>query len=194
MNFAVTAKIDPDSERKLRAALDQFPIAVQDAIVRKAMRPFLSKELKSIRAINGNKLPAKDAKAKVKIMPGGVVWGAVAYKTGSGRKPPDKGGRGLRAVYDSWGTGWRSHFTELGTHAWSSALAVPPSAGRYGKGWKRKLYHRGRGTFIRGTHASEVTARMFQSQFRPMVISAVNSAIESRRAPGSRLRTVDEFS
>ena len=194
MNFAVTTKIDPGSERRLRAALDQFPISVQDAIVRKAMRPFLAKELKIIRSLNGDRLPSKDAKAKVKVMRGGVVWGAAAYKTGTGRKPPESGGRALRDVYDSWGTGWRSHFTELGTHAWSSTLRIPPAAGRFGRGWKRKLYHRGRGTLIRGTHASEIAARMMAPEFRPMVIKAVNEAIESRRAPGSRLKTVDEFS
>lgn len=192
MNFAVTAKIDSDNERRLRQALEQFPLAVQDAIVREGMRPFLKKELAMIRALNGNKLPPKQARAKVKAFTGGVLWGSVAYKTA---KPSDStkelSGRARRAAYDADGVGWRSHFTELGTHTWSKSLARPPRA--RGKGWKRGLYHRGRGKFIRGTLASEVTARAMTPVFFKSMADAVRSAVLSRSTKTNPLRMVEDF-
>jgi len=193
MNFAVTTKIDQDNERRLRAALEQFPLAVQDAIVREGMRPFLRKELAMIRALNAGKLPPKQARAKVKAFKGGVLWGSVAYKTA---KPSDQtkelAGRAKRAAYDADGVGWRSHFTELGTHAWSSTLARPPRA--RGKGWKRGLYHRGRGKFIRGTLASEVTARAMTPLFFKSMSDAVRSAVLSRNSRTNPLKLVEEIS
>jgi hypothetical protein len=193
MNFAVTTRPDADSERRLRAALNQFPVAVQDAIVRKAMRPFLQKELKLIRAANAGKLPPNQARAKIKIMRSGIAWGAAAYKIARKVDAGELAGRAKRAYYDSAGVGWRSHFTELGTHAWSSSLAIPPSARARGKGWKRGLKHRNRGTFIRGTHASEITARMMAPQFMPMVVKSVNEAILRRKGPRSSLLMVGDF-
>lgn len=191
MNLSAT--VDPKTARQLRLALDQFPLAAQDAIVRKAIRPFLAKEMKLIRSLNGDRLPKKDLKGKVKIFRSGVAWGATAYKVGRPVKG-QVGGRALRAQYDAAGTGWRSHFAELGTHAWSTSLRTPPSA--RGIGWKRRLYHRGRGTFIRGTHASELAHRAMASQFQPMMVNALNMLIESkRRLLGQRinLKRVEEF-
>lgn len=196
MNFAVTATVDPKTAAQLRKALDQFPLAAQDAIIRKAIKPFLKKEMALIRAANADKLPAKDLKAKVKVFKSGVCWGATAYKTkrvktGTG----EIGGRRLRAVYDSAGTGWRSHFTELGTHAWSTSLRTPPSA--RGLGWKRGLYHRGRGKYLRGTHASELAHRAMTGQFQNMLVLALNLAIESRNYSVGKLKPrflrVEEF-
>ena len=193
MSFAVTTKIDTDSARRLRIALEQFPLAVQDSIVREGMRPFLGKELSMIRALNAGKLPPNQAKSKVKAFKGGVLWGSVAYKTA---KPSDStkelAGRAKRAAYDSDGVGWRSHFTELGTHAWSSTLRRPPLA--RGKGWKRGLYHRGRGKFIRGTFASEITARAMTPVFFKSMSDAVRHAVLSRSTKTNPLRMVEEIS
>lgn len=177
MNFAVTATVDPKTAAQLRKALDQFPLAAQDAIIRKAMRPFLNKEMQLIRSANGNRLPKKDLKAKVKVFRSGVCWGATAYKTGK-VNIGQAVGRAKRAAYDAAGTGWRSHFAELGTHTWSSTLRTPPSA--RGLGWKRGLYHRGRGKFIRGTHASELAHRAMSGQFQKMLVDALNLAIDKR--------------
>lgn len=196
MNFATTATVDRKTAEQLRKALDQFPLAAQDAIIRKAIKPFLNKEMALIRAANANKLPAKDLKAKVKVFKSGVCWGATAYKTkrvktGTG----EIGGRRLRAVYDSVGTGWRSHFTELGTHAWSTSLRTPPGA--RGLGWKRGLYHRGRGTFLRGTHASELAHRAMTGQFQTMLVQALDLAIDKRNygvgRAAPRFKAVQEF-
>lgn len=194
MSYAVTATVDPKTAAQLRKALDQFPLATQDAIVRKALRPFLTKEMKLIRAANGDKLPKKDLKAKVKVFKSGVCWGSTAYKTGRVDTRAATG-RARRAAYDAAGTGWRSHFTELGTHAWSTSLRTPPTA--RGLGWKRGLYHRGRGTYLRGTHASEIAHRAMRGQFQTMLVDALNLAIESRNYSVGRIRPrfgkVEEF-
>jgi len=194
-DFSVTASIDSESERRIRLALDQFPIAVQDAMVRRAIRKFLGMEMKQIRALNAKTLPPKHLKGKVKLFASGIAWGASAYKTGRTTEASKrgKGGRALRRVYDADGVGWRSHFTELGTHTWSSSLRRPPRA--VGRGWKRGLYHRGRGNYIRGTHASENVHRAMSPMFSKIVADELRDVITDRRgsAPASALRTVEEF-
>lgn len=194
MNFATTATVDRKTAEQLRKALDQFPLAVQDATVRKALRPFLTKEMGLIRAANGNRLPKKDLKSKIKVFRSGVCWGSTAYRTGRANVS-GIGGRAKRSAYDAAGTGWRSHFAELGTHAWSTSLRSRPSA--RGLGWKRGLYHRGRGTYLRGTHASELAHRAMTGQFQTMLVEALNIAIDKRNyAVGSipkRFMKVEEF-
>jgi hypothetical protein len=196
MDFATTASVDQRTANQIKLALDQFPLAVQDSVVRSAMRPFLRKEMQLIRAANGAKLPKKDLKAKIKVFNSGVCWGATAYRTGKAKTGTGEiGGRNLRAAYDAAGTGWRSHFTELGTHTWSSTLRTPPSA--RGLGWKRGLYHRGRGKYLRGTHASELTHRAMSSQFQTMLVNALNLAIDKRNYSMGRVqrfKKVEEFS
>ena len=194
MNFATTATVDRKTAEQLRKALDQFPLAVQDSVVRKALRPFLQKEMSLIRAANGNRLPKKDLKSKIKVFRSGVCWGSTAYRTGK-VNIGDKGGRAKRKAYDAAGTGWRSHFAELGTHAWSTSLRTPPGA--RGLGWKRGLYHRGRGTFLRGTHASELAHRAMTGQFQTMLVQALNLAIDKRNygvgRAAPRFKAVQEF-
>lgn len=194
MNFATTATVDRKTAEQLRKALDQFPLAVQDSVVRKALRPFLQKEMSLIRAANGNRLPKKDLKSKIKVFRSGVCWGSTAYRTGK-VNVGDKGGRAKRKAYDAAGTGWRSHFAELGTHAWSTLLRTPPGA--RGLGWKRGLYHRGRGTYLRGTHASELAHRAMTGQFQTMLVQAMDLAIDKRNygvgRAAPRFKAVQEF-
>ena len=187
-----TARPDPKSAEAVRKALEQFPIAVQDKLVRKAMRPFMAAEMKQIRALNASRLPPKDLKAKIRIYKG-IAWGAVAYRVGKA-KTDGKGGRALRASYDSAGTGWRSHFAELGTHAWSTSLRRPPRA--RGLGWKRGLYHRGRGIYLRGTHASELVHAAMAPTFARLLAQELSLLIESKRrlVGNTTLKTVEEFS
>ena len=193
MNFATTATVDRKTAEQLRKALDQFPLAVQDATVRKALRPFLTKEMGLIRAANGNRLPKKDLKSKIKVFRSGVCWGSTAYRTGRANVS-GIGGRAKRSAYDAAGTGWRSHFAELGTHTWSTSLRTPPSA--RGRGWKRGLYHRGRGQYLRGTHASELVHRAMAPMFANMVAIELRLLIEGKRQllGNKTLRTVEEFS
>lgn len=194
MNFATTATVDRKTAEQLRKALDQFPLAVQDSVVRKALRPFLQKEMSLIRAANGDRLPKKDLKSKIKVFRSGVCWGSTAYKTGRANVN-GIGGRAKRKAYDAAGTGWRSHFAELGTHVWSTSLRTPPSA--RGLGWKRGLYHRGRGTYLRGTHASELAHRSMTGQFQTMLVQAIDLAIQGRNysvgRAAPRFKTVQEF-
>ena len=189
---STTARPDPRSAEAVRKALEQFPIAVQDKLVRSAMRPFMNAEMRKIRALNATRLPTKDLKGKIRIYKG-IAWGAVAYKVGRANTG-GTGGRARRAAYDAAGTGWRSHFAELGTHAWSATLRRPPTA--RGLGWKRGLYHRGRGKYIRGTHASQLVHAAMAPQFSKLLADQLSLLIQSKRTlVGNRtLRTVEEFS
>lgn len=194
MNFAVTATVDQKTQAQLKAALEQFPLAVQDRIVRNAIRPFLNKEMQQIRALNATKLNPRHLKGKVKIFRSGVAWGSTAYRTGK-VSTGQATGRARRELYDLEGVGWRSHFTELGTHTWSSALRRPPRA--RGLGWKRGLYHRNRGNYLRGTHASEIVHRAMAPLFAGMLRDALNLAIQKRNAgvggAAPAMRMVQEF-
>jgi len=191
MSSGFSATVRPENTRAVVKALEQFPLAIQDRIVKDAIRPFLKKELSAIRARNADKLPPRDARAKMKNFKG-TAWGSVAYRTGKA-DTKGLGGRKLRASYDAAGTGWRSHFTELGTHSWSKSLRRPPLA--RGKGWKRGLYHRGRGQYLRGTHASELTHAALGPLFRGYVANAINVAVDARNESirTTRLRRVEEF-
>lgn len=155
--------VNPVSLADVKAKLNYFTIAVQDKIVRKAARRFARDEIAAIAPKNGQTLPPYDLKHKVKIFRSGVVWIAVGYRTGRGNFPGEVGGRARRKLYDAEGTGWRSHFTELGFHAWPRGAVFGRSEEQrasLGKGWKRGLRHRGRGIYKRGTRASELTHYM----------------------------------
>jgi len=186
--------LDPTVQRKFQKALDQLPLEVQDRVVKRAMRPFLNEEMKLIRARNGNRLPGRDLKAKIKTFRSGVTWAAIGYKTPIRSSKRDKGttrGRAQRAVYDMDGTGWRSHFAELGFHTWSKSLPRPRD--RHFLGWKRGLTHRGRGNWVRGTYASILAHRAMAPQFRKRLLDGLNIVLRARKFENPTIRTVEEI-
>lgn len=191
-DFNVTASVDRNSERAILKALEQFQLATQDAIVRKGVRKFLTTEKRQIAARNvAAGLPANDVKAKVKLWRSGIAWGAVGYKTSKPKGALPKG-RALRKVYDADGTGWRSHFTELGFHTWAKGMTKPSY--RSGRGWKRGIRHRGRGNYIKGTHASQIVHAAMAPMFRESIISAINDAARSStNTTGTAMRGVEAF-
>lgn len=186
--------MDPTVLRKFTQALDQFPVEVQDRVVKRAMRPFLNEEMRLIRAYNGNRLPRKDLKAKIKQFKSGVTWAAIGYRSPIRSSKRDKGtsrGRARRAAYDLEGTGWRSHFAELGFHTWSKSLPRPRD--RHFLGWKRGLLHRGRGHWVRGTYASILAHRAMAPQFRKRLQDALNAVIAANKADNPSMRLVEEI-
>jgi hypothetical protein len=150
---SVTATISPASLERVKNALDEFTIKTQDGIVRTALRNYSKQVARLTRAMtpSASGVSDKSLSYKAKMHSSGVGWSAVGFKT-SGRPVPKgtKSGRGLRKVYDSYGSGWRSHFTELGFHAYPIGRPSPWG----GRGWKRGQYHRGQGQFHIGTFAS----------------------------------------
>lgn len=194
MNSAeLKATVDPESTRRIKSALEQFPLAVQDRLISIAFKKFFKQEKRLIAPMNN--LPAKDLRAKCKIYGNSTVWGAVSYRTSRVKDSPMKpSGRALRQAYDANGTGWRSHFEEVGTHTWSSTLRIPPMSKQLGRGWKRGLYHRGRGKYLRGTNASVFAHRIMAPQFRTFVIEAIDDAVKTANLERrQRLRKVAEY-
>lgn len=149
----ITIRPDPKSLDEIRKALDAFEIKTQDAIARKALRNYSKSVARLARSLtpSASGVSDKSLAYKVKMNPSGVAWSAVGYKT-TGRPIPKqgKGGRALRKVYDSYGSGWRSHFTELGFHSYPVGRQSPYG----GLGWKRGQYHRGTGRYRIGTFAT----------------------------------------
>lgn len=165
-------------------ALGVYQVAVQDAIIRKALRRLQNDIIESSRAATPSETGAsrKSLARKVKVF-GTTIWAAIGYKVGFGDFQGT--GRARRRSYDQLGAGWRTHFTELGYHSWpkgrSSSTAVAeaeadrkarklrgePSFGARGRGWKRGLRHRGAGTYHRGTKATLVAAARHNPSLLP---------------------------
>jgi hypothetical protein len=189
MSFTVTATVDPKSLEEIRNALDQFEVAVQDRITKSALRQFAKLEMTGISQGNGQWLNPKHMAYRVKFWPKGIVWLGVGYRYrpgsfGSG----EGGGRRRRAAYDAEGEGWRSHFAELGFHTWSTSLRRPPSAKQLGKGWKKGLYHRGRGYFKRGTKASEITHQAMSPRLIPFLQREIEFVMSQKIKGNKRAR------
>lgn len=178
MTSPLTARLNASDAAALRRELEKFPLAVQDQVARKALTAYN----REVVAATKGRTPVRTGKlrrsvtGKVKRYRG-VVWGAVAHKTSF---PRDKaalavGGKARRAVYDM-GAGWRSHFTDLGWHSW------PKSDLRRGKGkgWKKGLHHRGRGTYHRGVHALETAALATSPRLLPKLREVLRSEILKR--------------
>lgn len=200
MSNALSFNVRPGDLAKIKTELNKFTIAAQDAIVRKAARRFADDEISRLAPKNLATLPPRDAKKKIKIFKSGVVWIAVGYKTGRGNFD-DVAGRARRKAYDLEGTGWRSHFTELGFHTWAKGMYherldpsfVPVSRQQRtawrkglirgkGKAWKRGLKHRGRGVYHRGTRASELTHYMMAPKILQYINEVLRVEIERRTA------------
>lgn len=154
LNAALTAKIADKEMTQLRIALNDFPLKVQDGIVKRALREFARYEMSNIAPLN-NQLNPKHLAYRIKFWPQGIAWCGVGW-----RDPPGwfsgnlytASGRARRKQYDEHGEGWRSHFAELGFHTWSSMF--PRIPGQHGRGWKKGRRHRGTGVWHRGVGAS----------------------------------------
>lgn len=187
MSFTATATVDPKSLQEVRNALDQFEVAVQDRITKSALRRFAKLEMTGISQANGKYLNPKHMAFRVKFWPKGIAWLGVGYRYRPGSFGTGEiGGRKLRDAYDAEGEGWRSHFAELGFHTWSTSLRRPPSAKQLGKGWKKRLYHRGRGAFKRGTKASEITHQALSPRLLPYLKAEIEFVLAQLKPDGKR--------
>jgi hypothetical protein len=171
---SVTTKLDGASAAEVKRLLEQFPLAVQDRVMRRALWNYnrmIAKTVKAQRPSRTGKL-RRATSVKMKNYKG-VMWGAVAGRTGLPKDrviPPS--GKARRAIYDM-NAGWREHFTELGWHSWPSG---DPRRGK-GKGWKKGLFHRGRGTYHRGSLALLTAAQVFQPRLRSFLVESLTEAV-----------------
>ena len=171
----VSAKLDNASMIEIRKALEEFPLAVQDRVMRRALWNYNSKIAKAVKALRPSRTGRLRYATSVKMKNyKGVCWGSVAGRTGLPKDqviPPS--GKARRAIYDM-NAGWREHFLELGWHSWPKGLRLPGAAG---KGWKRGKYHRGRGQYHRGSLALLTMAQVFQPRLMSDLVSSLKEAI-----------------
>lgn len=182
--------IDPRDLGDIKKALNYFTIAVQDRISKKALRRFADDEISKIRSINSGVLTPSQLTKKIRAFRSGVMWLGVGYYMAPGSVPESAGeGRDRRRYYDSMGVGWRSHFQELGFHSWAKGMPHPGKGlgvSPKGMGWKRKLRHRNRGVYHRGSRASEFV----HQAMGPKVLSylwteikyEIDKAVQGKRA------------
>lgn len=149
--------LDKKSLEEVTAALREFSAELQDRITKSALRSFAKLQMAGIGQGNARWLNPKHLAYRVKFWPSGIAWLGVGYHQPPGFVNFGPAGRARRTAYDAAGVGWRSHFAELGFHTWGGGLQRPP--GRKGFGWKKGLYHRGRGVAHRGTLSSVITAQ-----------------------------------
>ena len=159
--------LDKKSLEEVTAALREFSAELQDRIAKGALRQFAKFQMAGIRAGNAGNLNPKHLAYRVKMWPSGIAWLGVGYRQPPGFLNVAGTGSARRVAYDAMGVGWRSHFTELGYHTWGGGLQRPP--GRKGKGWKKGLYHRGRGVAHRGTLSSVITAQATSPMLLPFL-------------------------
>ena len=182
---ALTIRVNPDDERKVRMALEQFSIVVQDRIVKNALRQFARHEAKLIAATQTQYLNPKHMAYRAKLWPSGIAWCGVGYRLPPGTAGADQyTGRAKRAFYDSQGVGWRSHFTELGFHTYPTGGRTRDTGGR---GWKRGLRHRGMGGYVRGTGASRRMHQAFGPRVREFLAREI-SFVREQMIKGKRAR------
>lgn len=186
-----SAKPDLSSLAEVKAALDQYAIDVQDRITRRALREFAKDECARIKAARGAVYLAssKHLGFRIKFWPSGVVWLGVGdriipgFSSANSAANAGIGGRARRKIYDEEGLGWRSHFGELGFHTWPKGR---PHDG-IGKGWKRRLRHRGVGQYHRGTRASEITHQTFGPAVLEYLVRELQF-MEAKKTKGKRAR------
>lgn len=175
----VSAKLDNASMLQVRHALEQFPLAVQDRVMRRALWQYntrIAKATKGLRASRTGRL-RRATSVKIKNYKG-VCWGSVAARTGLPKDTPiPPSGKARRAIYDM-NAGWREHFTEIGWHSWPKGLKFP---GVKGRGWKKGKYHRGRGQYHRGSLALLTMAQVFQPRLLPLLVDSLKQAIVNYR-------------
>ena len=173
---SASAKLDQASAAEVKRLLEQFPIAVQDRVMRRALWNYnrmIAKATKAQRPTRTGQLK-RATSVKMKNYKG-LIWGAVAGRTGLPKDreiPPS--GKARRAFYDV-NAGWREHFTELGWHSWSKAWTSPGRGA--GKGWKLGRLHRGRGNYHRGSLALLTAAQVFQPRLRVFLNEALTEAV-----------------
>ena len=178
---SLSASIDPKSIQAIKNALDEFAVDVQDRITKSALRQFAHIQMTGISQHNMRWLNPKHMAYRVKFWPSGIAWLGVGYRTPPGQSYASNyaraKGRAARRIYDEEGTGWRSHFAELGFHSWGAGLKRPPVSRKSGRGWKKGLYHRGRGVYHRGTLASVIV----QQATSPLLIPYLEREIQFMR-------------
>lgn len=172
--ISATVSVNRQSADSLRKALGQFAIKVQDRIARTAVRKFNNDVIKAARARtpHGTGASVASLAGKVKVF-NGTVWGAVGYRGGSFRNSTQLGGRALHRAYDAAGTGWRSHFTEAGYHGWPKGRINRNAGMKLGRGWKKRQYYRGTGTYHRGTKATILAQQALESKLIPYLYEAI---------------------
>jgi hypothetical protein len=167
LSAAITVSLDKKSLEEVTAALQEFSAELQDRITKSALRSFAQLQMAGIGQGNARWLNPKHLAYRVKFWPSGIAWLGVGYRQPPGFVNYAGAGRTRRTAYDAAGVGWRSHFAELGFHTWGGGLQRPP--GRRGKGWKKGLYHRGRGVAHRGTLSSVITAQATSPMLLPFL-------------------------
>lgn len=185
--MVLSASVNPNRLQEVRNYLDAFVVEVQDKIVKSALRQYAKDQCAVAASLTPQRYvqSRKHLAYRVKFWPSGIAWVGVGYRMIPGTVPGGEIGRSRRAIYDLYGTGWRTHFMELGFHTWGKGLRKPPRA--LGRGWKRRLYHRGRGVYHRGKFVSLMTLQATSHRVIPYLMREIDFMIRKREV-GRRAR------
>ena len=110
----MSAGIDAESIRRLSAALEQFPKNMRARIAKDALRPWAQQVRKSARAFawKNAERTKKQLVYKVRSYPK-AVWAAVGVQAEKVKNTPSSQRLGRLSPF----VGWKSHFMEVGWHA-----------------------------------------------------------------------------
>jgi hypothetical protein len=166
--ISATVSINPQNAEFLRIWLGRFAVKVQDRITRVALRKFNNDVIKAARALTPRDTGASLVSLAQKTKQyGDTAWGSVGYRGKWSGNVDGLKGRALHRAYDSEGVGWRSHFTEAGYHSWPKGRVNRNAGKKLGRGWKKKQYYRGQGTYHRGTKATIIAQAAMADKVLP---------------------------
>lgn len=153
-NDPLTLVISKADAERLSVEMAKLAVVIQDKILKVSIKRFNDDVIRSASALTPLASGAsRRALAQKSRNYGGILWGAVGYKT-LGKKSTDDGDRSKHAQWDSAGAGWRSHFIEAGYHSWPKGRENRNKGKSLGRAWKRGQNHRGVGLYHRGTFAT----------------------------------------
>lgn len=185
MPLQLTISVDSRSRGALRKALNRVPLDLQEKAGKKALRTFGGRITRRARPSIEWRKTAASLATKIKKYRKTVLWMVVGSKVIDSKKNKTRPfgnlrGRALRDAYDSLSPGWRSHWEELGFHAWQKGWQVPKR--NLGRGWKQGLRHRGRGVFHRGSKALSNAYKMVAPQYMKIMTDAIDKYLKKTRA------------
>ena len=182
---SISLQGDPRSMKMVTDALEGYPAALQDKAVRAALRRWCKGVQMAASAATKKKTGAVARSLNLKVKAydrGRIMWAAVGHNRKNYGDIGDLKGRAKRAIYDTDG-GWRAHFVEFGFHQWSPSWSMNDrqrsvirnrrskfGTGR-GSGWRLGRYHRGRGTFYRGTAPLLKAGKANAGVLLPLILS-----------------------
>lgn len=185
MPLKLEVSIDRKSRSALRRALNKVPLDLQEKAGKKALRTFGGRITRRARPTIEWRKTAASLKTKIKKYRKTILWlivGSKVMDTSKNKRRPYGmlRGRALRASYDTFSPGWRSHWEEFGFHSFRKG-SYGLQGKKLGRGWRAGLKGRN-GQFHRGSGSLGRAYTMVAPQYMKIMVDAIDKYLKKTRA------------